>query len=308
MVDTDPGVDDTMAILFALRSPEVSVEGLTTVFGNVGVEQSTRNALKILEIADRCDIPVAQGAAKPLLRPFRGKGSRVHGANGLGGAEFSPPKSDPLSIRAVELILSRVMETPGEITLIAIGPLTNLALAVSVEPRLAESVREVIIMGGAATVPGNASPMAEANIYNDPEAAKIVFHAGWPLTMVGLDVTTKTTMTPHYLAKIKAAGTPITDFISAIIPFYLNYYRTQWNLDRINVHDPSAMAYAIDPSLFQTEKVYVDVEIGERRSSGQTMADLSDIWNEPANINLCLDVDSPRLLALYLERITSMSE
>ena len=308
IVDTDPGIDDAMAILFALRSPEVCVEGLTTVFGNVSVEQTTRNALKLLEIADRADIPVAQGAAKPLLRPYRGKGSRVHGANGLGEVELSPPKSEPLSIRAVELIFSRLMEAPGEITLIAIGPLTNLALAVSVEPRLAENVREVIIMGGAVTVPGNASPMAEANICNDPEAAKIVFHAGWPLTMVGLDVTTKTTMTPQYLAKIKEAGTPITDFISAITPFYLNYYRTQLGLDKIYVHDPSAMAYAIDPSLFQTQKVYVDVEIGEGRSSGQTMADLSGLWNEPANVNLCLNVDSPRLLALYLERIASVSE
>lgn len=304
IIDTDPGVDDSMAILFALASPELQVEALTTVFGNGGVEQTTRNALTVLELAGRSDIPVATGASRPLLRSYRGQGYLVHGHNGLGDADVPPPKGQPSSMRAAELIVSSVMASPGEITLVPIGPLTNIALAVSLEPRIADNVREVVIMGGAATVPGNASPLAEANIYNDPEAAKIVFQAGWPLTMVGLDVTRKTVMTPDYLAQLWAAGTPATDFIRAIIPPYMDFHHQRYGLEGFHVHDPSAVAYVVDPGLFRSEKVYVDVEIGDSRASGQTMADWYGLWGHEPNANVCLDVDSERLLDLYLERLS----
>ena len=203
IIDTDPGVDDSMAILLALRSPEVQVEALTVVFGNGGVEQTTANALRVLEIARRADIPVISGANMPLLRPYRGKGYRVHGRDGLGDTNLPPSKSQPQPGHAAEYLVSRIMDEPGQLTLVAVGPLTNLALAVSLEPQIAQNVQEVIIMGGAATGPGNASPVAEANIHNDPEAAKVVFHAGWPLTMVGLDVTRKTVISPAYLARLK---------------------------------------------------------------------------------------------------------
>jgi len=304
IMDTDPGIDDAMAILFALRSAEIQLEALTTVFGNVGVEQTTRNALRILEVAGRDDIPVVPGAGKPLLRDYRGKGYRIHGRDGLGEINLTPPRAQPQPGRAAEYLISRIMDAPSEITLMAIGPLTNLALAVSLEPRLAQNVREVVIMGGAVAGPGNATPVAEANIYNDPEAARIVFHAGWPLTMVGLDVTRKTVMSPAYLARLKEAATPITDFISTITLFYLRYYREQLHMEGFYVHDSSAMAYVLDPTLFQSQKVYVDVETGNGRSSGQTMADWRGQWEQPANVNVCLKVDSPRFLDLYYECIT----
>jgi inosine-uridine nucleoside N-ribohydrolase len=304
IIDTDPGVDDSMAILFALRSPEIQLEALTTVFGNGGVEQTTANALRVLELAQRTDIPVIPGATTPLLRQYGGKGYLVHGQDGLGETNLPPPNSQPQPGRAAEYLASRIMAEPGQITLVAVGPLTNLALAVSMAPQIAQNVQEVVIMGGVATKPGNASPVAEANIHNDPEAAKIVFHAGWPLTMVGLDVTTKTVMTPDYLARLKEAGTPVTDFISDITPFYMRYYQQNAGIDGFHVHDSSAIAYVIDPSLFETQKAYVDVEIESQRAYGQTMADWRGQWEQPPNVNVCLDVDSARFLDLYFERIT----
>jgi len=306
IIDTDPGVDDSMAILLALASPELHVEALTTVFGNGGVEQTTQNALTVLEIAGReDDIPVAAGAHRPLLRPYRGQGYLVHGRNGLGDADIPPPKGQPTSMRAAELIISSVMASPGEITLVPIGPLTNISLAVSLEPRIADNVHEVVLMGGAATVPGNASPMAEANIYNDPEAARLVFHSGLPVTMVGLDVTRKTRFTSDYMARLAAAATPVTDFIRAITPHYMNYQQQRSAVEGFSAPDVLAVAYVLDPSLFRTEKVYVDVEIGDSRASGQTMADWRGLWGQEPNANVCLDVDSERLLDLYLERITT---
>ncbi len=197
IIDTDPGVDDSMAILFAFQSPELQIEGLTTIFGNGGTETTTANALRLVELAGHPEVPVARGAETPLMRPFTGEGWRVHGRNGLGEVDFPAPKGTPDSRRAAQFIVDTVMANPGEITLVPLGPLTNIALAVSLEPRIVEAVKEVVLMGGVIDGRGNASPVAEANIRNDPEAAQIVFQAGWPVTMVGLDVTRQSVMTPE---------------------------------------------------------------------------------------------------------------
>ena len=189
--------------------------------------------MRLVELAGRPDIPVARGAEKPLLRPFTGKGWEVHGRNGLGEAEFPEPKGTPDPRRAAQFIIDTIMANPGEITLVPLGPLTNVALAVATEPRIAENVREVVLMGGAANVAGNASPVAEANIRNDPESAHIVFHAGWPLTMVGLDVTEKTVMTPEYLEELGRANNPWTDFIARITPHYLSFSQ-RWGDERLS--------------------------------------------------------------------------
>ena len=207
--DTDPGVDDAMALFFLLCSPELQLDAVTTVFCNVDTEQTTRNALILLDVAGRPDVPVARGADRPLLRERRTGGSRVHGDNGLGGAALSPPSREAWRRRAAELIVERVLDAPGDVTLIAVGPLTNLALAVRLEPTIADAVREVVVMGGAVTVPGNTTPLAEANVANDPEAARIVFHAGWPLTLVSLDVTLRVIRTPEEVEEIRAASPAI---------------------------------------------------------------------------------------------------
>ena len=214
--DTDPGVDDAIALLFLLRSPELQLEAVTTVFGNVDVEQTTRNALIILDVAGRPDVPVARGADRPLLRERGLRGATVHGDNGLGGIELPSPSTAPIARRAAELIVEHIMAAPGEISLVAVGTLTNVALAVRLEPLIAENVRELIIMGGATTVDGNATRVAEANIAHDPEAAWIVFHAGFPVTMVGLDVTQQVLVTPEYLEELKRSGACEVEFIHAV--------------------------------------------------------------------------------------------
>lgn len=306
IIDTDPGIDDAMAILFALAAPALRVEAITTVFGNVAVEQTTRNALTILEVARREDIPVVPGADRPLLRAYRGRGELIHGRDGLGETDLPPPKGEPQAERAAAFLAARIMEAPGEITLVALGPLTNLALAVRLEPRLAERVRRVVLMGGAATTAGNASPVAEANIYNDPEAAHIVFHAGWPVTMVGLDVTHRVVMDTEYLARLQEARTPAVDFILKVTAHYLRHYRKRLQMDGFYVHDPTAVAYVIRPDLFQTRRVYVDVALGEGRCSGQTMADWRGQWQQEPNVEVCVDVDATGVLALYQELVTSL--
>lgn len=302
LFDTDPGVDDSMAILLAFNSPEIRVEGFSTVFGNTEVEVTTQNAVRLRELGNHSELPVAMGAGKPLTRPFKGTGWMVHGRNGLGGVDYPEPQGKPESRRGAQLIIDTVMASPGEITLVPLGPLTNVALAVSLEPRIAQNVREVVLMGGAATVPGNVSSVAEANIQNDPEAARIVFHAGWPVTMVGLDVTTKSLMTQEYMDHLKSANNPYTDFIYAITQHYMSFYQG-FGTPGFYVHDSSAVAYVIDPTLFTTQKVYVDVECQSAHHSGQTVADWRGQRGEEPNVNVCLDVDNKRFLELYRSRL-----
>lgn len=306
IIDTDPGVDDSMAILFAFRSPELHIEALTTVFGNGGTDTTTANALRLVELADHPEVPVARGAEKPLMRPYTGKGEDVHGRNGLGDAEFPPASVQPDPRRAAQLIVDTVMESPGEITLVPLGPLTNIALAASLEPRIVGAVKEVVLMGGAINAHGNASAVAEANIRNDPEAAHIVFHAGWPLTMVGLDVTRKLVMTPAYLEQLVAARNRFTDFIGAITPFYMKFYKWATGRDGFDVNDSAAVAYVIDPSLFETRKLYVDVDYQSSTHMGLTAADWRLRSSGEPNVNVCLDVDSERFLTLYHQRLTEV--
>ena len=303
IIDTDPGVDDSMAILFAFCSPEVEIVGLTTIFGNGGSEITTANALRLVELAGRPDVPVARGAETPLLRPFKGMGWRVHGRNGLGNVEFPPPQGQPDPRRAAQFIVDTVMAEPGEITLVPLGPLTNIALAVMLEPKIAEHVKEVVLMGGAANALGNASGTAEANIRNDPEAAKIVFEAPWKVTMVGLDVTRQTIMTPEYVEQLKSAGNKYTEFIGKILPHYMGFYKESTGLDGLFVHDSSALACVIDPTLFETKPAWVNVEIHSPVTFGHTAAD----WRlNPAadpNVHVCVNVDHERFLNLYQQRL-----
>src|SRR5574341_691351 len=287
LFDTDPGVDDAMALLFALQSPEVEVVGVTTVYGNAEVEQTTRNALRVLDVAGRTDIPVAPGAARPLVREYRGRRSHIHGEDALGNTFLPAPSARPLDLPAAEYNIRAVLAQPGALTLVAVGPLTNLALAARLEPRVVPAVRQVVIMGGAAFAPGNASPVAEANIFNDPEAASIVFSAGWPLTMVGLDVTTRTVMSGDYLNHLFPSSSnplrrdPVTDFVARIVPVYLQSYRDRYGMDGIPTHDPSAIAYVIDPGLFRVERLPVYVETAGR-CAGQTVPDRFRQWDGPS--------------------------
>ena len=284
--DTDPGVDDAMALFFLLRSPELELEAITTVFGNVDVEQTTRNALILLDVAERAEIPVAEGAGRPLM-PHR---QRQQGGAG--------------SQRAAELFVERVMAAPGEITLIAVGPLTNIALATCLEPRIVENVRELIIMGGAATVPGNVTPLAEANFHNDPEAASIVVAAGYTLALVGLDVTLQALIEPGQVDVLRERGGEVGAFIHAISSHYGAHYARRTGRHGFPMHDSAAVLYAIAPDYFSTEHWYLEVETTSPRGAGMVMTDRRGRWGQPSNADICIGIDAPRFLRLYLDRLT----
>jgi purine nucleosidase len=311
IIDTDPGVDDAMAIFFALRSPELDVIGLTTIFGNVATDLATTNALRLLEIAGRQDIPVAKGADDPLVRPYEGPVPHVHGADGQGNVNLPPPVTAPLAQSAAQFIVEQVMNAPGEIALVPVGPLTNIALALRLEPRIAQNVKQVVLMGGNALVPGNASPAAEANIRNDPEAADVVFGAGWDVTMVGLDVTHQVNMSREHLARYAQADNPLAQHIAAIVQHYADFFETYYSaLDGIYVHDSSAVAYLIDPSLFEVKRWSLRVAT-EGISRGKTWPAIGsgdelspEPWRERPLVNVCVGVDGQAIVDLELSRLT----
>ena len=306
IIDTDPGVDDTMAIFFALCSPELEVVGLTTIFGNVDTDLATKNALRLLEIAGRTAIPVAKGADNPLTRPFEGPASYVHGEDGQGNVFLPDPAGAAIGLSAAQFIVEQLRASPGEITLVPVGPLTNIALALRLEPRIVDWVDEVVLMGGNALVPGNASPAAEANIRNDPEAADLVFGAGWRVTMVGLDVTLKVHMTPDDIALYAEHNNPMSRHITKIIPHYRNYFEKHYEAQGIFVHDSSAIACLIDPSLFKTRQLPLRVGtagLGRGKTWPALGSRLLPPWQNRPLVNVCVEVDGERIVQMEAERL-----
>ena len=304
IIDTDPGIDDTMAILMALHSPELEVVGLTAIFGNTDVETCAQNALRLVELEGNDHIPVAKGAAQALVIPPGDLGTYVHGVDGMGNTNPPPPHGKLLEMSAAQFIVDTVLANPGEITLVPVGPLTNIALALRLEPKIADLVKEVVIMGGAAGVPGNISPVAEANIYHDPHAARIVFEAGWKLVMVGLDVTTKVVQTRAHLDAIGASGSRAGAFIHKILPTYQEFHDQVYGMKgAIHTHDPSAIAYVIDPGLFHTEHWPVYVEV-DGHCMGQTIPDPRGQWPGLKAVEVCTEVNPSGVLELMRDRLT----
>jgi len=304
IIDTDPGVDDTIAICTALRSPEVSVIGLTSVFGNAPGDITAQNALRLVELEGHDSIPVARGSDIPLVLPLEMLGTRVHGEDGMGNTNLPSPKGKVSAQSAAEFIVKMAHSYPHEITLVPVGPLTNIALALRLDPQVAGLIKEVIIMGGVVSNPGNISPVAEANIYHDPHAADIVMAAGWPLTLVGLDVTHKTIISTAFQQELFIADNPAVNLIKRILPCYQNFFREFHGMGGdIYTHDPSAIACAIDPSLFHTRAAPVYVET-KGRFAGQTVADWKRQWGDRPNVNICIEVNSKGVLALIKERLT----
>lgn len=312
IIDTDPGIDDSMAIFFALKSPELDVIGLTTMFGNVYVDQAVTNALRLLEIANRTDIPVARGVDNPIAVPFGGPASFVHGDDGQGNTNLPPPTTKAIEQSAVEFIIEQIMAAPGEITLVPIAPLTNIALALRLEPRIAQNVREVVLMGGNAFVPGNTTPTAEANIHDDPEAADVVFGAGWPITMVGLDVTHQAIMTSEHLKAYAESTNPMAQHIGRITAFYRDFLKVHYDLDGIHVHDSTAIAYLLMPEAFETKQWPIRVET-QGFSRGKTWPARGDLkrataWNNRPKVNVCVGIDAAQTIALEMSRMLPESK
>jgi inosine-uridine nucleoside N-ribohydrolase len=307
IMDTDPGVDDAMAIFLALRSPELEVIGLTTIFGNVHTDLATTNALRLLEIASRADIPVAPGAQTPLARAYGGPVPFIHGEDGQGNVHLPPPTGRALEITAAEFIIEQVMCSPGEITLVPIGPLTNIALALQLEPRIAQNVKEIVLMGGNAFCQGNATPAAEANIHNDPEAADLVFGAPWRVTMVGLDVTHEVVMTRADMARLEASNNPLSRHLARITPLYQNFVEYYRDLEGYYIHDPTAVAYLIDPDALEVRDYPVRVET-QGISAGNTCVNTNSRyvhpdWRDRPSVGIAVSVNAERVLNLILERL-----
>jgi inosine-uridine nucleoside N-ribohydrolase len=316
IIDTDPGTDDAMAIILALNSPELKVEALTVVPGNVDGRQGLENALKIVSLAGRCDLIVAGGAQHPLNQKLI-TAQFWHGKNGLANVELpaSKCKADPRF--GPDLIIEMVHKYPHEITLIPVGPLTNIALAVSKDPSIASLVKDIVIMGGSITG-GNVNGAAEANIYNDPEAAAIVFNAGWMVTMVGSDVGERTLITRKYLAELQSSHGPQSEFIAKIAEFYLNRSEKS-GYSGAAMYDPLAVGIALDPTLGTLKKMHVDVETKGEFTRGETVAnrmgsdensvlhgdhyEIEGVIELKPNARVCLASDADRFLQLFVSRI-----
>jgi inosine-uridine nucleoside N-ribohydrolase len=306
LIDTDPGVDDTAAILLALASPELSVEALTIVFGNGNAQDCTRNALTVLETAKREDIPVFTGANRPLMRDTN-YGYDVHGSNAFGGIIFDSPRLRPQAEYAASAIINTIMSHPGEITLVAQGPLTNVALALLLEPRLAKSMKELVLMGGAILTFGNRSPAASANHFNDPEAAAIVYQSGASITQVGLDVCRKIVYTTDEFSQVERAHLPTTALLAKITPHIAQFYQRRKTFPAdgyVSYNDVPVIAYLIAPELFDAQQYYVQISTCDEITRGETVADIMDIYKQPPNAKVLMDVNAAALKRLFLERVT----
>lgn len=305
VVDCDTGVDDAMAVLYGLLAPEIEVVALGTVWGNIPVELATTNTLRLLEIVDRPDIPVAEGAGKPLVGAKWELKGGVHGEDGQGNTNLPAPKLRASGETAAEQIVRLGRERPGELTLVPVGPLTNVATALALDPETAMRYRSCVLMGGNFLAPGNAARFAEANIWHDPEAAQIVLNAGWPVVAVGLDVTMKCLLDQPALDRLHASGTPAGQHIHRITDYYLTRYERRRGRRECAMHDALALGIAADPSLItSSRKTRVDVELTGTHTRGMTVADLR-VWAEPGDTTVVLEADGARFRDRWLEILTS---
>jgi purine nucleosidase len=316
VIDSDPGTDDALAILLAVYSPELDVKGISIVAGNVTADMGYDDALRVLSLVNRCDIPVAKGAEHPLLQRLV-TGTYWNGANGLGGAETPPSKCQGDHRFGPDLIIDLVHKYPNELTIIPIGPLTNIALAVRKDPSIVPLVKGVVLMGGSISG-GNVNGAAEYNIYQDPEAASIVFNAGWPITMVGLDVTEKAAILPADANKLDEKAGPVSHFAATVARYQISIGEASGGGA---VHDALAVGAVIDPTLLQTKFLRVDVETSGEFARGETVANrfgtveknvpAGDHWDTVGltkiqpNVHVGVGVDGRRFIDMLVTRLSN---
>lgn len=307
LLDTDPGIDDSLAIFLALASPEISLEGLSVVHGNCSLEQAAVNALSILELANASHIPVAVGCELPLVQPSL-LAPETHGNSGLGYAKLPRPRSKPTRRHGCDFLIERILSNPGEITLVAIGPLTNVALAIRQEPRIAQSLKELIIMGGAIRYEGNTTALAEFNTYADPHAAHIVYHAGIPTTLVPLDVTYQCVLTQGDVDRLLRLDSPLTRFIADATRFYMEFHDEFQGVQGCVINDPLALALTFAPELCDYQELPVEVDISGGISMGKTIGDFYNYNKKRANMKVALGVRAREFIELFLERMENLAQ
>ena len=297
LIDCDPGHDDAIALLLALASPEVELAGVTTVAGNQTVEKTTANALRVLELAGRRDVPVAAGAPRPLVRdPF--VAAYVHGETGLDGPDLPPPQGAPVAGHAVDFLAERVTGA----TLVATGPLTNVALLLAARP---EARPERLVLMGGAIAEGNVTPAAEFNIWADPEAAARVFANGLDVTMVGLDVTHRALLTAAHAERLRGVGR-VGRTVAELLDFYGVFHRNVYGFDGSPVHDAVAVADTIRPELLRVERLNVEIDCESSLCRGRTVVDLWRRTDRAPNANVAVEIDSEAFLGLLLERLATL--
>ncbi|MGF9910894.1 nucleoside hydrolase [Brevibacillus porteri] len=303
ILDVDTGIDDALAIAYAVHSPALEVCGITTTFGNITVEEATRNTLQVLELLGASAIPVYQGTSKPIVRDLTGKARLFHGENGLGNVVLPEPSTTAQPQSATQFLISAIKEHSHELTLVTVGSMTNLAQAIMAAPEIVSLVKRVVVMGGAVTVPGNRTPVAEANICADPEAAAYVFQSGIPVTLVGLDVTMQTLLTREHLQEWRAKDTRLHHVFADMCEVYMNAYATVGNLRGCGLHDPLAVGVVIDPTLVKAFPMHVAVDTSGGASDARTIGDRREQPAQPPNVDVCLEVDHERFVSHFLKYV-----
>ena len=327
VLDTDPGIDDSLAILLALTSPEIDLAGLSVTGGNCSLADGVRNALGVLAIAGRTDMPVCPGVALPLIRPpFTAP--ETHGDTGLGYARLPESPAPAAGEHGVDMIIREIMASPGQVTLVAVAPLTNVALAIRKEPRIVEAVREVVIMGGALRADGNTTSLAEFNFYVDPHAAHIVLNSGMPITLLPWDITKNVLLTQADVDRLLTVSSPISRFIADATRFYIEFHLACFGFAGCSINDPIALALAFMPDLARTEPMHVAVEYTSELTAGKSVITyVGDIVREPdahdmlgynaarwpmqwerlirskPNVRAVVEFDNARFLAMFVERM-----
>jgi len=303
LLDCDPGHDDAIALLLALASPELELLGVTTVAGNQTLDKTTANALRVLEFAGRGDVPVAAGADRPLARELF-IAAYVHGESGLDGPELPEPQGAPIEQHAVDFLAEGILGSARPVTLVPVGPLTNIALLVARHPEAAQNVERIVIMGGA-IAEGNVTPAAEFNIYVDPEAAWRVFRCGVPVTMIGLDVTHQALMTDAHAERLRSSGA-VGRMVAELYDFFIEYHRHTYGAEGAPIHDAVAVAQVLRPGIVETLHRHVDVDCESRLCRGRTVVDLWHRTGEEPNADVGVGIDAEAFLELLCERISSL--
>jgi pyrimidine-specific ribonucleoside hydrolase len=301
ILDCDPGHDDALAITLAVARPELDLLALTTVAGNAPLAATTRNALRVLTLLGRTDVPVGAGAPAPLIRPLH-VAANVHGLSGLDGADLPEPAMAAQEIHAIELIRTTLERSPGPVTLIPTGPLTNIALLIRTYPGIVERIERICLMGGAVGE-GNTTASAEFNIWADPEAAAIVFEAGRPVTMIGLDVTHQAIVTAADAARMAALGNRTGQVFADLLEFFGRFHRERYGWDGSPVHDAVAVAHVALPGLVETQPSRVDVETVSELTRGRTVADVRGLSGRPVNAEVGLAIDRARFVDLLVDAV-----
>jgi len=306
IIDTDPGQDDAVAILLALASPELDVLGITTVAGNVPQPLVTTNALRLCELVGRTDVPVFIGAHQPLVRELF-TAEYVHGPTGIDGADLPDPVTTAQPKHAVDFIIDTCLAAGTDgVTLCPVGPLTNIASAIAREPMIIPKIREIALMGGGFFAGGNTTPVAEFNIYVDPDAASLVFNSGVPITMFSLDVTHKALVLPEDLDRIRAIDTPVGEAVAGMLGYYERHDVEKYGIAGAPLHDPCVIAYLIDPDLFTGKACRVDVETESELTVGQTIVDWWGVTGAEPNTMVISEIDRSGFIDLVVERIAEL--